>query len=517
MATTYDRRTGLVNKSGVTKDYSGIKDQSLLKYDEQSGQAITSSALSPTKPMVLPNAVITTDTNAASDLITSSTEANKVAQAKTDAAKTAKDTALKDVTDTSLKLAGQSQRQDEIFVQEGGDIAKKDFDEYTSQIESEQTSVRRTTENLRKNNPEGLGIGALNNRIQEIERTSLSKQADLAILQNSALRRYDTASAIASRKVAAETDYLKAELETKKLIYEDNKEAFTLAEQRQIDAQIKAEERKYNETVEEKTKANAMIINALQSNAPKDLVTKAQGILSKGGTAADVATALGQYSVSQADRLDLEIKKLQKTKLSNEINGGGSTEAPTVKTINGVDMQWDPKTQTWVPPSSTGGAATKEAVDKSLGQLKFLKDTATSITGDDEIYGAAGRSGGRKFIEGIVVGSTDYTKLESYANTLKVNVLALMTDPTIKKFFGPQMSNADVTLMTSAGTTINPELQDGETLKDEVVRLYDLFDRMETAVKKGTVEYQYVDTLDGIDLSGTALNPSSYANSLMKK
>ena len=500
MATTYDRRTGVANKEGTTKDYSNVKDTSILKYNEQTGKAITSQSLSPTQPMVLPNAVISSDTNAASDLITKTTEENKV-----NAAKEAKDTALKEVNDASLKIAGQSKRQDDIFVQEGGDVARKDFDNYTSQIESEQTAIRRTTDNLRKNNPEGLGVGALNNRIQEAERTSLSKQADLAILQNSALRRYDTASAIASRKVAAETDYLKAELETKKLIYQDNKEAFTLAEQRMVDANLKKEEREYNEIVKTKTDINNVLLEAAKNGASASIISK----ISSAKTQSEAISAAGNY---MSDPLDRAIKNAQLANLKAPKTG----DAPTIKTINGVDMEWDGTK--WVTPKTNGGATTKEAIDKSLNQLKFLKDTAKSITGDDEIYGASGRSGGRKFLENVLVGSTDYTKLESYANTLKVNVLALMTDPTIKKFFGPQMSNADVTLMTSAGTTINPELQDGETLKTEVTRLEDLFSRMEQSVKAGTPEYQYIESINGaITSDGTSLSPNTYAQSLLQQ
>jgi len=436
--------------------------------------SISSAKLTPENPMVLPNAKVPTDYNSASELITKATESNKVVEAKA-----AKDSALADVNKANLDLAGQSKKQDEYFVAEGGDVARKQADEYTSQIEAEQLATRRAVDEL-KLNPNGLSAAGLQTQINELNTKSISKQADLAILQNAALRKYDTASAIASRKVAAETDYLKAALETKKLIYEDNKDAFTIAEQRQIDANIKAEERAYNETVKAKTDINDILVLAATNGASKSVIDK----ISASTTKAEAVTAAGSW---MSDPLDKEIKELQKKKLKQDLNGA---EAPVIKAINGVDMEWDPKTKSWV----------------------------TSITGDKEIYGASGRSGARKFTEGLFVGATDYTKLESLANTLKVNVLALMTDPTIKKFFGPQMSNADVTLMTSAGTTVNPELQDPESIKTEVTRLQDLFDRMEKSVKAGTQEYQYVDTIaPAIDKSGTALSPSSYANSLLEK
>jgi hypothetical protein len=57
-----------------------------------------------------------------------------------------------------------------------------------------------------------------------------------------------------------------------------------------------------------------------------------------------------------------------------------------------------------------------------------------------------------------------------------------MTNPDIKKFFGPQMSEADVRLMTAAGTTLNPEIQGPKQLKAEVTRLDNLLQRMQNSI-----------------------------------
>lgn len=72
--------------------------------------------------------------------------------------------------------------------------------------------------------------------------------------------------------------------------------------------------------------------------------------------------------------------------------------------------------------------------------------------------------------------------------------MALMTDPAVKKFFGPQMSNADVTLMTAAGTTLNPNQMSPAQMKEEATRLDDLLNRMETAVRTGASASQNVIT-----------------------
>lgn len=102
-----------------------------------------------------------------------------------------------------------------------------------------------------------------------------------------------------------------------------------------------------------------------------------------------------------------------------------------------------------------------------------------------DLSGAAGRSGYRQEFEKNFVGSTDYTNLTAQANTIRTNILTLNTDPIIKKFFGPQMTNKDVELMTAGGTTLNPELQSPEEIKDELIRLKDLMARMKSSVSQG--------------------------------
>lgn len=164
--------------------------------------------------------------------------------------------------------------------------------------------------------------------------------------------------------------------------------------------------------------------------------------------------------------------------------------APTVKTINGVDMQWNSTTGQWEPIASAGSV---DQAQKSLDQLAFLRNTIKQIIGGEGedgtrvngLYTASGASGISKFLGDKLIGDTKFRQLEAYTNTLRTNVMALMTDPSVKKFFGPQMSNADVTLMTAAGTTLNPNNQSPAQLKAEATRLDTLIGRMETAVRTG--------------------------------
>lgn len=132
------------------------------------------------------------------------------------------------------------------------------------------------------------------------------------------------------------------------------------------------------------------------------------------------------------------------------------------------------------------GANSPETAQKATDTLALVK---TALTNAKALAGASGRSAARKTAESWFIGATDYTKLEAETNTLRTNVLTLMSDPDIKKFFGPQMSEADVRLMTAAGTTLNPELQGPKELTDELIRLETLINRMSASVGGG--EYSW--------------------------
>ena len=128
------------------------------------------------------------------------------------------------------------------------------------------------------------------------------------------------------------------------------------------------------------------------------------------------------------------------------------------------------------------GGAGGVGKDKVLEQLGFVRG---AIQRAKDLSGASGRTGALRKAGRFFTGTDDYTNLVSETNTIRTNILTLTTDPSIKKFFGPQMSEADVRLMTSAGTTINPELQDPKPLKDELIRLENLMIRLTTIANAG--------------------------------
>ena len=149
--------------------------------------------------------------------------------------------------------------------------------------------------------------------------------------------------------------------------------------------------------------------------------------------------------------------------------------------------------------SSSSATPEAEATQnqKTIDQINFVK---TTLKNAQDLADASGRSGARKMVEGLLVGETDYTNLVSNINTLQTNILTLMVDPGVKKFFGPQMTEKDVELMTATGTTLNAELQSPEAMRTELVRLEELMGRIEASVpNQPTKEQPQVYNSGGVD------------------
>jgi len=91
------------------------------------------------------------------------------------------------------------------------------------------------------------------------------------------------------------------------------------------------ETRKLDEQKAQKEKSFSYITNAVQSGAPNSLITKAQDVLNKGGNSVDVARMLGNYSISPADRIDMNLKQAQYNKLVNEVGKEEATKQQQIK------------------------------------------------------------------------------------------------------------------------------------------------------------------------------------------
>lgn len=371
---------------------------------------------------------------------------------------------------------GETTLTGEAYQDEGVDVAKKALGEVNVKITAIDTKANEEIKKIRENTV-GANASAINQEIERVQREAATDKADLYLEKLVAQGDFDSAKEIADRKVAMQLEADQMQYDALKLAYDDNKEQFTLAEQRDYQLKLDNYKSKIDSQKEEKKAINEMAINAMKNGAPSNLVQQAL----KAETQADAFSLVGSY----VDALDIKIKKAQ---LANLLDTGA--DAPIIKTINGVDMQWNPVTKTW---DNIGNAS--ENTKNSLDQIKFLRDTAKEAK---RLSDASGVSGISKFVGDQLVGDTKFRQLEAQTNTLRTNVLTLMTDPSVKKYFGPQMSEADVRLMTAAGTTLNPENQSPAQLKTEIERLDKLFLRMQGAVEKGESSSADIQEVNGV-------------------
>ena len=134
----------------------------------------------------------------------------------------------------------------------------------------------------------------------------------------------------------------------------------------------------------------------------------------------------------------------------------------------------------WQGKSPEGKQTTAE-ISKTVSQIGFLTDTATQAL---ELADHSGKAGFKIKAGDTLIGDTKFRQLEALTDTLRTNVLTLVTDPSIKKFFGPQMSEADVRLMTAAGTTLNVKSNSPAQMKTEITRLQALFTKIQTSLQE---------------------------------
>lgn len=376
--------------------YTPNKNGSLTFNPSTIPTTVSSQDLKSTPPLVLPNRQIPTEAVGMQGAIDTSLQTAKAqrdrqANLEIEQTRNAKDRNLRDIVQLQEMLGQTGQRTERAYQQAGVDKLQEEYDTFTNQLEQESHSLTRKLEELDKN-PQGLFGGALNQEKERVSRESLRKQADIAILQNSALRKYDSARSIADRKIALELEPLKARLETMKFIYGENKELFNTQEKRAYETSIREEERQYKEEEDRKTKGMDLIINALSQGVPTSMAQKAQSLYNSGASVVEIAGALGQYS---GDFLSNQIKKASLAKTNVEIE----------KLRADIKASETP-IQTNNLPNTTNGIVTRLMAsaknDKQLdtGERQSLAKARTVIGQLDSLGAMIKAQGGTGFFKG---------------------------------------------------------------------------------------------------------------------
>mgnify|MGYP006921318437 CR=1 FL=1 len=214
-----EERASVATQAGIT-GYVGSKEQnaSLLGYLEktpnQSGNnVITSDNLTPEKSIQVKPTMPDTSAvgmNGAIGALVDTTK-NQITADQTEYDKQTQGLA------EAMKVSGDTSAFNEkVMKEQGVDTSKKVRDNFLSQIEQEQKSTLDAIEEVKKTF-NGTTAG-LNAEIARIQRDSANKLANYGIGLSSASRDYETASNIANRLIDANTNKLKADIESRQFV-----------------------------------------------------------------------------------------------------------------------------------------------------------------------------------------------------------------------------------------------------------------------------------------------------------
>lgn len=153
-----------------------------------------------------------------------------------------------------------------------------------------------------------------------------------------------------------------------------------------------------------------------------------------------------------------DIAGLQSRVMKPVVASASGLEAPTVKTINGVDMQWNAQTGTW--ETIAGGGAVNEQKQQQIGETlslarELLKDDGEWMSGKQSAVGA---SLAKLLPFGMSLGlQGNRTAFENKVNTLKAN----LTLDNLSLLKGP-MSDKDLAFLQAIGSSISTNMSEKE-------------------------------------------------------
>lgn len=204
------------------------------------------------------------------------------------------------IQDALSNQMGQAGLTSAIYAQ-SVDPATKELNEINARINEESLAGRRREEAVLT--LPGITKAQAQDKINEIRRGNASTLADLSVVQMAKQGQYDSAREIADRAIQAKLEEQKNRNDALLFTYQENKELFTKAEQRQFEQAQRDRERKLDAEEKVLTQISNLALDALQNGAPTSVVTKMQ----KAKTVAEATLFGGQY----VGRLDRQVKESQ--------------------------------------------------------------------------------------------------------------------------------------------------------------------------------------------------------------
>lgn len=299
--------------------------------------SISAEKISTTPISIPPVPPPTKDPNA---FVTSLQSQIQPLQQASDTASTNVNTAQQDLITLQKQLEGKTAEQ--IKLENEQNIPQIN----TELVGLQSEAQRLTTEYLNaiRNREAQGGVAAVVGADQKRIQSQAASDIGLLNAQIQAKQgQLELARGTVDRAIAIKYEPLIQSIETKKLIYEMNKDSLSRADQKLLEAKNKEwnlQLDKYKKEQEDAKSMQDMIIDAQAQGAPASVISSAQLVIKNGGTPAQVAVAIGKYSgaAAKAELLKQQIKteKAQQSKYYAEAKqasmpGGG--KPPTVDQV----------------------------------------------------------------------------------------------------------------------------------------------------------------------------------------
>jgi len=298
----------------------------------------------------------------------------------------------------------------------------------------------------------------------------------------------DIYNSIEQEKAAAEGAIRAGIANLAKSYYEDKRAAVEAGYKERI--AFKKNEGEYGDS-----QANAAVEYLIANKATPDSITDKDA--KDAGTTLDKikkAFLVKKYETTQAEkaktdkiaREDAIRAQEQADKVAFERAKGFSIsegQAQYGYDANGKPVLLASRAKTYAPKdgdtlSSTGMTGNVSPAESSIKLTSLIGTTNEAL----KLSNAAGAGSIERMYGDTFKGDSEFRQLEALTDAVRTNLLTLNTDPAVKKFFGPQMSNNDVTLMTSAATPLNIQKMTPAQVKKYVTEAKDVFTRAKAAV-----------------------------------
>lgn len=183
----------------------------------------------------------------------------------------------------------------------------------------------KTQAEINKATGQNITQSAVNRNTADATRENLINQASIAMQSAIVNADYQTAKSYADQIVEAKYDQKLADIEAAKTNIQNAQFTFTQAEKKLAEAttaRLNKEKQDYEKKIVDEKQVNDLIITA-SPVAPSDVLTRAKAIQAKGGSATEVAMALGVYGgdylKNQLLKEQLKTEVSQRSKIASDI------------------------------------------------------------------------------------------------------------------------------------------------------------------------------------------------------